>query len=551
MRVLILILCYSICFSCAKKAATIPEVPQWTTSEIVLTSDKGYNNGYVDIDVSATFTNDSGRSLIRPAFWDGDSRWKIRFAPPDTGSIWSWKTKASDPSDMGLDGQHGQLRSVPYEGEDDLIRHGLLQMSPGKRNVMHSEGTPFLVVGDTPWSLPFRATKSQVKTYAEDRQAKGYNCALLMTVQPDMEADGPEARNTDQGFMRGFSDLSSGHINDLKPSYYQYLDTLMDILLEHGIVPVYQPVFHGFGWKGKRTLGKEVGAEEYVRYCRYLLARYGSKPAFWLLAGDNNAKDPGIKESGEMLQKEDCYGQPTGLHYNPCDDYIATWAEKHPQYCNHYNKVHQAESWLDFQWAQTGHGNEHLYHKVERMYDNLPTKASANGEPTYEGMNSGQNGLGWWQGEDAWMQLMSGGTMGVVYGAASLWQWKVIPDETGWSTWTNQEKAWYEALKMEGSNYVGLVSKAFEGFDFLDMEKRWDLTAKGQPLLCQGKEFYVSYLSEGGVVTVEQVTSGTPFRWFNPTTGAMGSDQKTESTTYSAPSEEPWVLIIGQKEDSP
>jgi len=37
-------------------------------------------------------------------------------------------------------------------------------------------------------------------------------------------------------------------------------------------------------------------------------------------------------------------------------------------------------------------------------------KACLNGEPTYEGMNAGENGLGWWQGEEAWNQLLHGGT---------------------------------------------------------------------------------------------------------------------------------------------
>ena len=61
-----------------------------------------------------------------------------------------------------------------------------------------------------------------------------------------------------------------------------------------------------------------------------------------------------------MMEEWDDYEQPTGLHYNPCDDYIADWAVNNPlKHCEHYNKVHQAEDWLDFQWAQTGHNGEH------------------------------------------------------------------------------------------------------------------------------------------------------------------------------------------------
>lgn len=527
-------------------AEILPEVQQGTVFEIQLTASSNYTHPYTDVDVWATFTNESGTVLKRPAFWSGNQNWMIRFSPPDSNGLWAWESHSSLPSDTGLNGQSGKLKSTPYRGDNNLLRHGLLAMSPGKRNVVHKDGTPFLVVGDTPWAIPFRATLDQVKQYASDRQSKGFNAALLMSLQPDIRAEGPEARNQPQGFMRAFEDLSDGHINRLKPTYFEYLDSLVEVLLAHEIVPVFQPVFHGFGWKGLDVLGNVIEPAEYVRYCKYLLARYGSQPAFWLIAGDNGGRDPGVKESGEMLEAWDCYQQPTGLHYNPSDDYTAEWAANNPlKHAMHFNKTFQAEDWLDFQWAQTGHGTEHLYHKVERMYDNLPTKAVANGEPTYEGMNDGKNGLGWWQGEDAWMQLMSGGTMGVVYGAASLWQWKVTADEEGWTAWATQAKSWDQALQMEGSTYVGLVSRPFVGVDFADMEKRPDLVVGDQPLLAKEGEFYLSYLHEGGSIDIKGIPADLNQQWYNPKTGAFSDKEKVGSNmNFEAPGKAPWVLVI-------
>jgi len=521
-----------------------PKVQQWTTYEITLTSSANYQNPYVDVAVWAVFTNPDNRRIKRPAFWDGGDLWKVRFAPPDTDGVWQWESYSSNANDQGLHGQTGSLHSVPYTGENALIAHGLLKMSKGYRNVVHQSGKPFLVVADTPWAIPFRATKEQVEIYAKDRKEKGFNTALMMTVQPDMEAEGPNERNTELGFKQAFSDLSQGHINLMDVTYFQYYDMLIQILLDHEFVPVYQPVFHGFGWKGKRVLGKEIDPDEYVRYVKYLLARYGSYPAFWLIAGDHNAMDPGVQESGEMLELWDGYEQPTGLHYNPCDDYIAVWAKNNPDiHCMHYNKIHQSEQWLDFQWAQTGHNNEHLYHKVERMYQNLPVKAVANGEPTYEGMNAGQNGIGWWQGEEAWMQLMSGGTMGVVYGAASLWQWKVTPNEAGWEAWTDQPLSWEGALKLKGSEYVGLVGKILGDLDWTDIQKRWDL-ANGRPLLAKEGEVYVSYLNHGGEIEIGNVPQTLNYSWVDPKTGHVEQQGKVNTSVFKAPNSNPWVLVI-------
>lgn len=520
------------------------KVQQWVTHEITLRSNSNYGNPYTDVDVWAVFYNEVGDTLKRPAFWDGGNSWKIRFAPIDSTGVWTWQTYSSNSSDLGLHKQRGNFKSIPYSQQNRLLKEGLLKMSQGHRNVIHQSGKSFLVVADTPWAMPFRATTEQVTAYANDRQKKGFNTALMMTVQPDTKAVGPDERNTEQGFKRAFEDLAEGHINQINIDYFQYYDEIIDILLSREIVPVYQPVFHGFGWKGLQVLGTTIDPNEYVRYTKYLLARYGSMPAIWLIAGDHDANDPGVKESGEMLEEWDTYQQPTGLHYNPCDDYIAEWAKNDPsKHCMHYNKSHQKEIWLDFQWTQTGHGNEHLYHKVERMYDNLPIKAVANGEPTYEGMNAGKNGLGWWQGEEAWMQLMHGGTMGVVYGAASLWQWKVSPNEKGWEAWTDQPLSWEGALQLDGSKYVGLVSKILKDLDLKDLKKRWDL-ANGSPLLAKENKLYISYLNNGGKRTIKDVPLNLTYSWIDPKTGNPKKIGKVTSEDFFAPDSNPWVLIV-------
>ncbi|SKC84156.1 apiosidase-like domain-containing protein [Ohtaekwangia koreensis] len=542
-----ILIVYIIFTQCGPKDQIIPHIPQWTTYEITLTSQNIYKNPYTDIDIWAVFTNNRGDSLKRPAFWDGDKYWKIRFTPPDTATVWSWTTYTSG-NDAGLSRQHGKLKSVVYTGNNTLLKHGLLRISPEKRNIVHHDGTPFLVIGDTPWAIPFRATTDQVKIYANDRKQKGYNTALLMSVQPDRYAEGPEARDSIFGFDRAFEDLPQGHLNILKPDYFQYLDSLMTILVDHGIVPVYQPVFHGFGWKGKTVLGTTAVPEEYARYCKYLIARYGSMPACWLVSADGTGLDPGVEPGGIAIEAWDCYRQPTGIHYNPADNYLAPWAQDDSTKCFHYNRSHQAEPWLDFQWAQSGHEGKHILYKVEEMYSNKPVKAVLNGEPTYEGMGGGTLGLGWWQGEEAWTQLMHGGTMGVVYGAAGLWQWKVKPDEAGWDTWTDQPVSWREAIHLEGSKYVGFVSKAFQHFDFTDMEKRFDLTEGNKPLLAKEGTFYIAYLAEGGAITIRNIPANLPHHWFNPKTGAFVNVRTSrQENTFIAPDNNPWVLIVGER----
>ena len=111
----------------------------------------------------------------------------------------------------------------------------------------------------------------------------------LQLAEARQRAVGPRARTQAEGFDVGFEDLPDGHLNQPNAEYFRFLDKLLDILVEHGLVPVLQPVFQGFGWKGLDVAGTVVPPAEYAAYCRYLLARYGAPPAIYLAGGHGNS----------------------------------------------------------------------------------------------------------------------------------------------------------------------------------------------------------------------------------------------------------------------
>ncbi|MGB5361583.1 MAG: DUF4038 domain-containing protein, partial [Eudoraea sp.] len=142
-------------------------------------------------------------------------------------------------------------------------------------------------------------------------------------------------------------------------------------------------------------------------------------------------------------------------------------------------------------------------------------------------------------------QLMSGGTMGIVYGAASLWQWKITAEEEGWTAWSSQSKSWKEALYMEGSIYAGMVGKILSSIDMTNIEKRWDL-ADGKPLLAKPGSLYISFLKEGGEIEIKSLNKGKglQFNWINPKNGEVVNSGSADSGKFNAPDNNPWVLII-------
>lgn len=477
--------------------------PQWREIEIDLPGPEAANP-YTDVDLWVTFCHHAGEVLTRPAFFDGGTTWKVRFASTQPDGNWTW-TAHGDPSVDGLTGE--LLAAPPVPGGHSAYERGFWRISASGRTLEHADGSSVLVVADTAWAMPWRATVDDVGVYAADRRDKGFNTVLLMSVQPDMRATGPRGRGIDHGFEIGFDDLPDGRLTKINIDYYRYLDQIATILVEHGITPVLQPVFHGFGWKGLDVAGPVVPPEEYARYCRYLLARYGARPAIYLVGADGSGIEPQVEAGGLEIHEWDCYAQPTGIHYRP-----------HAR-----NNAHQDAVWLDFQSCQTGHEAEHVPERLATMWEQRPVKAIMNGEPTYE--NSGRRGKaeGWWQGNEAWQNLCAGGILGVTYGAGSLWQWLVRADEPGHESFFRADGAgWREALDFPGSRHVGLVGKILAGLPLANLRPCWDVSTRTRGLLDPGI-LYIGYAEYGGSWTFLDAAGRVPSKYWlvDPTTGQL------------------------------
>lgn len=507
----------------------------WRAVEVTLTAEQDIPDGYLAVDVWADFTSSDGTILRRPAFYDGDRTWRLRFASPTAPATWTW-TSYSDPKYPGLSNSGTvDVVAAPAPSAVAWQQHGFWRMSTSNRNLIHADGAPAILVGDTAWALPWRATLDQVRTYARDRQTKGFNAALLMSVQPDMRAVGPRDRTQDEGFDVGFEDLPTGHLNQLKVEYFQYVDQIVDILAEHDIVPVWSPVFQGYGWKGLDVAGLVVPPAEYARYCRYLIARYGAQPAIYLVGADGTGYEPQSAAGGAEVQAWDCYAQPTGIHYQPHGD----------------NRAHQDAHWLDFQTCQTGHTGEHIPERVADMRRNVPPKGVANAEPTYEHTRREDNGHGWWQGHEAWSNLCAGGTMGVVYGAANIWQWKLHAEEPGLEPYFSAPTGgWRDALDFPGSTYVGLIGHILRGLPITDMEPDWRTVSGPRALLVPGV-LLISYQEFGGPLRLWRPDVDIPhqFTIVDPKTGkeiASGEVPK-DVALLEDDSPQPRVVIFAKR----
>ncbi|SEP69227.1 apiosidase-like domain-containing protein [Microlunatus flavus] len=508
---------------------------QWRQVEVAF-SGPAVDRPYVEVEAWVELVHDDGTRLVRPLFWDGATTWRLRFSSPLPHGRWTW-TVAGPDADR-LTPTAGTFDAAPAQtghAHPGLV-HGFPRLSPEGRSLVHPDGRDWFMVVDTAWAMPWRAGVEDVEAYARDRAAKGFDAVLLMSVQPDMRAVGPDARGVDEGFAVGFRDLPDGRLTDLVPDYFAHLDLLVEVLLRHGITPVLQPLFFGFGWKGLDVAGPVVPPDELARYARYLVARYGAQPVVWLPGADGAGDEPGIEAAGREIEAWDAYEHPTGIHYRP----------------HHRNDVHQDAPWLDFQACQTGHGGDHVPDRVATMWAARPVKAVMNLEPTYE--HTGRPGVaeGWWQGHEAWSNLCAGALLGVAYGAASLWQWRLHPGEPGHAPFfLAADAGWREALDFEGSRYVGLVGRILEGLPLRGAAPCWDVGLTARGLLDPGV-LYLAYAEHGGPFVLLDGEGRVPGRWWlvDPRDGSVLGSGATppDGTPIEHAYDQPAVLICVAEE---
>jgi hypothetical protein len=136
----------------------------------------------------------------------------------------------------------------------------------------------------------------------------------------------------------------------------------------------------------------------------------------------------------------------------------------------------------------------------------------------------------------------------LVYGAGSLWQWRLHAKEPDHADWCTAPGAgWREALDFEGSRYPGIVAKIFDGLPFADMQPNWTYTYGRRGLAVPG-QLFVLHLPEGGGTGILTLEVPRAYRILDPRTGQeVGKGRLPDSAPAqfnSGSSGEPRVVVF-------
>ncbi len=529
-------------------------IQQWQAVEITLTSSITYTDPFQNVDVTATFAGPGGTTITRPAFWDGGSAWKIRFAPTQTG-LWTMTTTATDITNTGLHNITKTVQSDTYTGTLDIYKKGFLKISASGRYFTYADGTPFFYLGDTHWILPHErwatsnapGVASQFKYVVDKRVNQGFT---VYQTEPIWQ---PHGGGTHSGMDEEVvANLSNGFTSaDL--AGFANLDRKFKYIADQGLVHANAQVT----WAHDPADFSSIYTDAYMaRVAKYWAARFGAYPVIWTIAqeidknmyGKYNATTINKWYSvGQSLSDNDAYSHPLLPHMENTGTVVAStswWKSK---------SYH--DGWA-IQWGgdMTGMGT------AKDFWNSSPAKPSVMYESYYDQFWTDSRGaLG------AGYKSFQYGIYGYGYGAAGVWNDIYSkpgdPDDFG----TGYEIPlhyywWYDGANLQTGNQLTYLKNLYVSHEWWKLIPRFDDSAWGSfsdtsrsLISTDGQDTYVVFFFASGASTgtLKNMASGFNYdaRWFNPRTGVyttIGSITPSGGQWLipNRPTSEDWVLSV-------
>ena len=252
--------------------AQASDAVKWHKYELTFLSSITYENPVQEVrGFEVTFTSPTGIRKTINGFWDGETTWKARFMPDETG-IWTYETVCSDAKNTGLNGQKGSFLCKPGTDQKAIYRHGPVINPKGTFFLTHTDGTPFFWLACTAWNGALKSTGEEWDQYLQHRVNNNYTAIQLVTTQ---------WRGCDQSSDGLIAFEGSGRIR-INPAFFRVIDRRIDRVNEYGLVAA--PVIL---WALQSGRGRELSPGYYLpERIAGIESQYAhSNPQGWLLSG--------------------------------------------------------------------------------------------------------------------------------------------------------------------------------------------------------------------------------------------------------------------------
>lgn len=435
---------------------------KWRMVEIVLHSNNTYQKPFEEVRVDAKFEGPDGEIITRPAFWDGENTWKIRFAPKREG-VWHMTSISNATDDKGLHQVKCKIKCRKYSGKLDIYKHGFVRSSANGRYFTYDDGTPFFYLGDTHWLFVHErfnksnidGISSQFKYIVDKRVKQGFTVYQSEAIQrPHSKGHSGEDEESYCHFENGFGE------DDLPG--LRNIDRKFEYIAQAGLLHANSQIC----WVGEPAQNRKTYTKEYMyELGRYWSARYGAYPVLWTVAqeidknvyGNLSVEDTELwKSMASGLTDNDDYHHPLSAHM---ENVQYTDAEKSDW------KAEEYHHWWAVQWK----GAMTNYNHAKSFWDYSPHKPGILYESGYENLSANDT-VALRQGFIAFQS----GLFGYGYGANGVWNDIFDTDDYGAGYGSNEKYIqWLDGVNLHGADMLFRLKSFYQKIEWWNLEPRF------------------------------------------------------------------------------
>jgi hypothetical protein len=304
-----------------------------------------------------------------------------------------------------------------------------LRVAAGRRHLEDRNGRPFLLHGDTAWSLIAQLRLEEAEAYLQDRRARGFNAILVNLIERKFADRAPANVYGDRPF-RGGDDFATPN-----EAYFAHADRVLRRAAELGFLTLLTPAYLGYGGndEGWYQAMLAAGDARLRGYAEFVGRRYGGlRNIMWVHGGDYDPpRRAPVHAIAEGIRRFD----RTALHTAHCAPETAT-----------------AAFWHDAPWIDVD--NIYTYQPVHlaarRAEARSPRRPFFLIESTYEN----EHGVSEERLRTQAYQALLGGACGQVFGNNPIWHF-------GTRGAREAPVTWRQALGGGGSRGMEHVARLF------------------------------------------------------------------------------------------
>jgi len=427
-----------------------------------------------------------------------------------------------------------------------------LKISGNGRYFEKEDGTAFVWLADTAWTVPARLKWDDVIYYMKTRKQQGFTVLQMVVLDPEY--------NEEMKNPCGIPALKNADLQQPVEEYFSYVDWVLDQAEAYGfyvlLLPVWGEMVVGWDWSGG-THPRYVTAENAASYGKWLGERMKHRNnILWCLGGDRMPVCRG--EDFRPVWREMAEGLSEGLTGRRLryDHDSSEWKKLMITYhacheaetgeCSTFSYWTARDKWISFTMLQSGHGPDKKNYELIAA-ERLPKSGSIypvwDGEPAYEMMpmtwpvedENSFHGTGIVRNRAYWALLA--GAFGHTYGHASVWCTATEKDKNAICRYT-----WAQAIHSEGSEQMKILRDFMESFalsQFEPCQERLLRQAASEDELCIHEQAAVNPAEKQMLIyfasdTQEQINLEGIFEsevfasWFDPKNAALSAVERIE-----------------------